>query len=84
MMTLKYSFQEPVGEIRINEDWSGEGNAIAGLQWPGGVVLRCVCVRVCDRERERKRETEAETERQERQTDRQRDKRDRERETGAA
>ena len=39
-MTLKYSFQEPVGEIRITEDWSGEGNAIAGLQWPGGVVLR--------------------------------------------
>lgn len=41
MMTLKYSFQEPVGEIQITEDWSGEGNAIAGLQWPGGVVLRC-------------------------------------------
>eukprot|EP00752_Nemacystus_decipiens_P008253 g7380.t1 len=39
MMTLKYSFQEPVGEICITEDWSGEGNAIAGLQWPGGVVL---------------------------------------------
>eukprot|EP00903_Cladosiphon_okamuranus_P019209 g17663.t1 len=39
MMTLKYCFQEPVGEIRITEDWSGEGNAIAGLQWPGGVVL---------------------------------------------
>lgn len=43
MMTLKYSFQDPVGEIRIIEDWSGEGNAIAGLQWPGGVVLRYVC-----------------------------------------
>ncbi|CAM9952885.1 unnamed protein product, partial [Hapterophycus canaliculatus] len=39
MMTLKYCFQAPVGEIRITEDWSGDGNAIAGLQWPGGVVL---------------------------------------------
>lgn len=43
MMTLKYSFQEPVGEIRITEDWSGEGNGLGGLQWPGGVVLRYTC-----------------------------------------
>lgn len=40
MWELKYTFQEPVGEIRITEDWSGEGNGIAGLQWLGGVVLR--------------------------------------------
>lgn len=50
-MTLKYSFQDPVGEIRINEDWSGEGNAIAGLQWPGGVVLRWERAGVRRRER---------------------------------
>ncbi len=43
-MTLKFSYQQPVGEIRINEDWSGEGNGLAGLQWPGGVVLRYACV----------------------------------------
>lgn len=40
MWELKYFFQDPVGEIRIAEDWSGEGNGIAGLQWLGGVVLR--------------------------------------------
>ncbi|CAM9745881.1 unnamed protein product [Ectocarpus sp. 6 AP-2014] len=39
IMTLKYSFQEPVGDIHITEDWSGDGNGLAGLQWPGGVVL---------------------------------------------
>ncbi|CAM9825342.1 unnamed protein product, partial [Discosporangium mesarthrocarpum] len=39
---LKYTFQEPVGDISIVEDWSGEGNGIAGLQWLGGVVLRSV------------------------------------------
>ncbi|CAN0265646.1 unnamed protein product [Pylaiella littoralis] len=39
IMTLKYSFQEPVGEVRITEDWSGDGNGLAGLQWPGGVML---------------------------------------------
>lgn len=40
MWELKYSFEDPVGEIRITEDWSGEGNGIAGLQWLGGVVIR--------------------------------------------
>ncbi|CAM9946684.1 unnamed protein product [Ascophyllum nodosum] len=40
MWELEYSFQDPVGMIRIAEDWSGEGgNGIAGLQWLGGVVL---------------------------------------------
>ena len=39
MWELKYSFQDPVGVVRITEDWSGEGNGIAGLQWLGGVVL---------------------------------------------
>ncbi|CAM9505229.1 unnamed protein product [Sphacelaria rigidula] len=39
MWQLKYSFQDPVGVIRITEDWSGDGNGIAGLQWLGGVVL---------------------------------------------
>jgi hypothetical protein len=36
---LKYTFAEPVGAVRIVEDWSGEGNGIAGLQWLGGVML---------------------------------------------
>lgn len=40
MWELKYSFADPVGDIRITEDWSGEGNGIAGLQWLGGVVIR--------------------------------------------
>ncbi|CAM9228170.1 unnamed protein product [Phaeothamnion confervicola] len=30
---------QPVGTLRIQEDWSGEGNGIAGLQWLGGVML---------------------------------------------
>eukprot|EP00953_Heterococcus_sp_UTEX-ZZ885_P034617 17907-Heterococcus_DN1.PRE.2 len=39
MWELKYTFAEPVGAVRIVEDWSGEGNGIAGLQWLGGVML---------------------------------------------
>ncbi|CAM9406274.1 unnamed protein product [Ectocarpus fasciculatus] len=39
IMTLKFPFQEPVGDIHITEDWSGDGNGLGGLQWPGGVVL---------------------------------------------
>ncbi|CAM9789952.1 unnamed protein product [Chrysoparadoxa australica] len=39
MWDLKYDFEPPVGSIRVCQDFSGEGNGIAGLQWLGGVVL---------------------------------------------
>ena len=35
--TLKYSFREHV--VTIEEDWSGEGSALAGMQWLGGMAL---------------------------------------------
>jgi len=35
--TLKYTFSNHV--IDIEEDWSGEGSALAGMQWLGGVTL---------------------------------------------
>jgi predicted nicotinamide N-methyase len=35
--TLSYSFQEHT--IAIEEDWSGDGSALAGLQWVGGATL---------------------------------------------
>ena len=34
---LTYTFAEH--ELSIQEDWSGEGSALAGMQWLGGVTL---------------------------------------------
>lgn len=39
MWDLAYEFTEH--RVVITEDWSGDGNGIAGLQWLGGVALRC-------------------------------------------
>lgn len=37
LTSLAYEFS--FGEVRIEEDWHGEGDGIAGLQWAGGLTL---------------------------------------------